>query len=205
MLAFPLVYLARGLIYSNDSLQANPILSWQQQLAFVLHTLHFFKRELETFFVHKFSNATMPVFNIFKNSSYYWMYAFLCAYFVLHPLYTPPQNDIQVIVSAVLFVVCLLCNGYCHIILSNLRKPGDNSKHIPRGFFFELVTCPNYFFEITEWFLFFVETQSIAVLLFALTGAAQMWVWAVGKHKNLKKTFGDKYPRNRKVLVPFLV
>ncbi len=32
----------------------------------------------------------MPVFNLVKNCSYYWGFAAFVAYFVNHPLYTPP-------------------------------------------------------------------------------------------------------------------
>ncbi|KAJ0780444.1 putative oxidoreductase [Helianthus annuus] len=49
--------------------------------------LHHFKRIVETFFVHRFSHATSPVSNVFRNCVYYWTFACFIAYYVNHPLY----------------------------------------------------------------------------------------------------------------------
>ena len=57
---------------------------------------HFVKRELETLFVHKFSRPTMPLFNLFKNSIYYWGFALAVGYPLCHPQYTAPVNRNQV-------------------------------------------------------------------------------------------------------------
>jgi hypothetical protein len=56
----------------------------------VCWTLHYAKRLLETLFVHRFSHATMPLSNLFKNCSYYWGFAAFVSYYLNHPLYTPP-------------------------------------------------------------------------------------------------------------------
>jgi hypothetical protein len=32
----------------------------------------------------------------------------------------------------------------------------------------------------------------------------QMFIWASKKHRAYKKEFGDKYPRNRKAMIPFI-
>lgn len=104
---------------------------------------------------------------------------------------------------------CELMNLVCHIQLSNLRPPGSKERKIPKGLFFELVSVPNYFFEIVAWIGFTILTQAFTSALFMLIGAVQMWFWAVTKHRRYKKDFDGKegrplYPKNRKVLVPFL-
>ena len=50
-----------------------PAMSQVQTLAYVLNLLHFAKREFETLFIHRFSHGTMPLLNLYKNSSHYWL------------------------------------------------------------------------------------------------------------------------------------
>lgn len=45
--------------------------SRMQIVSLTLILLHFLKREYETVMVHRFSNSTMPLFNLFKNSAHY--------------------------------------------------------------------------------------------------------------------------------------
>ncbi|PVD22725.1 hypothetical protein C0Q70_15981 [Pomacea canaliculata] len=88
-------------------------------------TFHYAKRLLETIFVHRFSHATMPIRNIFKNSLYYWGFAAFVAYFVNHPLYTPPAyGDIQVYGGLAVFALSELGNFSIHLALRSLRPPG---------------------------------------------------------------------------------
>ncbi|MEQ2226018.1 hypothetical protein ILYODFUR_023378 [Ilyodon furcidens] len=63
---------------------------WVVHLACMCHSFHYIKRILETLFVHRISHGTMPLRNIFKNCGYYWCTAAWMAYYINHPLYTPP-------------------------------------------------------------------------------------------------------------------
>ena len=79
-------------------------MNYYSSLAFYFFMLHYLKREYETLFVHRFGNGTMPLRNLFKNSSYYWGNAIVCSYFINHPLYTPP-SDMIVYIGAAMFIV----------------------------------------------------------------------------------------------------
>ena len=48
-------------------------------------------------------------------------------------------------------------------------------------------------------------TQTLTALFFAIAGAVQMTIWAQQKHRAYKKEFADKYPKQRKAIIPFFI
>jgi len=189
-----------------------------QRLAFWLVVLHYSKREIETLFVHIFSNGTMPLKNIFKNSFHYWI---LCGvlistelfFFWKDPGYT---TEVQYGLAA-LFVLFEFLNLMCHITLRKLRsasasteKGGHTKRGIPNGWGFGLVSCANYLWESYAWLTFAALTRCYTAYLFFIVSTGQMLIWALKKHKNYKKEFNGedgkpKYPRNRKAMFPFVI
>lgn len=173
-------------------------------------TIHYGKRLLETLFIHRFSHATMPIFSLFKNCMYYWGFAGYIAYYVNHPLYTAPECSIQMYVGLGAFLLCELGNLSIHIALRNLRPAGSKERKIPIPtsnpftMLFNLVSCPNYTYEVGSWAAFTVMTQCLGAGLFTLVGFYQMAVWALGKQRLYKKEFSN-YPRSRKSIVPFII
>lgn len=181
----------------------NPI----QKLAVVMWVAHFLKREYETFFVHRFSRPTMPFFNLFKNSGYYWGFATVVGYPLCHPNYTPPIEAWKFYAGLGIFVVSEISNFICHVMLRNLRPAeGAQQRPIPSGFLFDYVSCPNYTFEVAGWVGFSLMTQIVFSYAFTLVGFLQMLDWAKGKHAGYLKTYGDEYKKlRRKVMIPFVL
>jgi len=179
-----------------------------QVLGAVAYMAHFVKREMETIWVHRFSNETMPLMNIFANSGYYWGSAAVIAYFLTHPLYTPPPSA-EIYWGAGIFLVSQALNFYTHLALAWLRPVGTKVRRVPRGFLFDQITCPNYTFEITAWVGFALMTRILAAWIFALVSLIILSKWAGGKKRRYLKEFDglegrDKFPGNRAVLFPIV-
>nr|CAD7403157.1 unnamed protein product [Timema cristinae] len=207
LLVYVWLYQRPWLFYGEGaaSLPVHQVVHW----AMWCYVAHYVKRLLETIFVHRFSNATMPFMNLFKNCSYYWLFTAYIAYHVNHPLYTPPGKW-QAYAGLVLFILCELGNLSIHVALRNLRPPGTKLRKIPEATsnpftaLFNFVSCPNYTYEFGSWLAFSIMTQCLPAGLFTLAGMYQMSVWALGKHRAYKKEFPN-YPRGRSAILPFLI
>ncbi|KAF9113843.1 3-oxo-5a-steroid 4- dehydrogenase [Mortierella sp. AM989] len=200
----PLIYYFPSLFYGQSFGH-----SWVQSVTYWMVMLHFLKREYETLFVHRFSHGTMPFRNLFKNSAHYHLLSGLnLAYWVYGPWNAEgtklsERSDALVYGCIVLYVFAELSNYKTHVTLRNLRPPGTKIRKIPRGFGFDLVSCPNYFFETLSWLAVSVLTMSWSAHLFFVIAVGQMYLWAVKKHKGYRKEFPD-YPRGRKAMFPLM-
>jgi very-long-chain enoyl-CoA reductase len=174
-------------VYKYFGYEGERVIHPVQTYAMYYFCFHYFKRIMETFFVHRFSHATSPVSNVFRNCAYYWTFGAYIAYYCNHPLYTP-VSDLQMKIGFGIGIVCQIANFYCHILLRNLRSPtGSGGYQIPRGFLFNIVTCANYTTEIYQWLGFNIATQTVAGYVFLAVAAAIMTNWALGKHSRLRK------------------
>lgn len=185
------------------------------ELAVLCWVGHFLKREFETLFVHKFSRPTMPLSNLFKNCGYYWTFGSVIGYPLCATSFAVTSPDL-VKAGLGVFLLSELGNLYCHIKLSSMRpQEGSKKREIPRGFMFDLVACPNYFFEIMSWVGFTVMTldasfsglanQTIWSAAFTAVGLLQMGDWAMKKHREYKKTYGKEYTDlRRRAMFPFV-
>lgn len=192
-----------------------------QKTAFNLAILHFLKREYETLFVHRFSNSTMPFFNLFKNSGHYWILSgvLLSVFIYCHDVSTLASssalikflfhvNDLPPFVSkalVALWAYAEVSNFITHKNLANIRSLDLKAYSIPRGYGFDVVACPNYFFECLAWFAFALLVGNWSAWVFLAVSAGQMYIWALKKNKRLLQTFGDDYKKLRRAkFIPYI-
>ncbi|KAI8977534.1 3-oxo-5-alpha-steroid 4-dehydrogenase-domain-containing protein [Mycotypha africana] len=204
ILIHPIVYYLPKLFYGSSFVHSR-----MQTATFYMVVAHFIKRELETLFVHRFSHGTMPFRNVFKNSAHYWLLSGInLAYWVYGPWFAQGRNaavrsDVWLYGCVAVWAWAELSNLMTHITLRNLRPPGTRVRAIPYGYGFDLVSCPNYFFEFIGWSAVCFLTTSWSAFLFNIVATGQMYIWAVKKHKNYRKEFRE-YPRNRTAMFPFI-
>jgi very-long-chain enoyl-CoA reductase len=205
LLIRPYIYRIAPFDYKNETETPVTQVQW---LLFALFQLHFLKREYETMFVHKFSANTMPAFNIFRNSAFYWLIAgLLCALDIYAPgsLSSRDQLGLLDYTGLALFTVGETCNWIVHQHLASLRKPGGTEKGIPNCIGSSLVTSPNYMFEVLAWVGVILISRSWAVVAFILVGISYMRSWSRGKEKALRNEFGDRYKKKKYTMLPGLI
>lgn len=108
-----------------------------------------------------------------------------------------------------LFFLGMYINIYHDYLMINQRKKALETKKvsyvIPIGFLFEYITCPNYLGEIIEWIGFYIAFQTLSGFIFAFSTFANLFPRALANHKwNIEK-FKDKYPLERKAIIPYVI
>lgn len=193
--------------YSKESV--DPFLN---KIVYSMVMGHYLKREFETLFVHKFTLATMPAFNVFKNSFHYWIIngiissGYLGYGFILSDsqyakfLNFLRLNNLQTLVG--MFILSEIWNAYIHIRLrlfgEQQRKKGNATERVPISTgIFKIFVAPNYTFEVWSWIWFaLVFKLNFFAVFFVTVSATQMYLWARKKNK--------KYGTNRAFIIPFI-
>jgi very-long-chain enoyl-CoA reductase len=178
-----------------------------QRMAFIMSSFHYLKRLFESVFIHDFSKSTMPMKNVLINCLYYWvLYGALCGYTLYNPDYVEdsPRSFVRYLI-VFLFFSAEIKNLKCHLILKKLKEDNRGEKGIPHGEGFEFVSCANYFWEFIAWLCFSIFVNLWSFYLFTFCGFLIMMQWAKKKHAEYLRTFGDRYPKNRKAFIPFLI
>jgi hypothetical protein len=112
--------------------------------------------------------------------------------------------DPRFLAGTAIFFVGWRVNVEADARLARLRSASDHRYQIPRGWLYELVSCPNYLGEIVEWLGWALLTWSLAGLAFALYTTANLLPRALAHHRWYRACFPD-YPKGRRALVPWLL
>ncbi|KGN52161.1 3-oxo-5-alpha-steroid 4-dehydrogenase 2 [Cucumis sativus] len=165
--------------------------------------LHFFKRNLEVLFLHKYSSK-MAVDSVITISFSYFSSTAIMIYtqHLSQGLLREPPIDLKSI-GVGLFLIGIIGNFYHHYLLSQTRKQGETSYKIPKGGLFSLIICPHYLFEIIEFFGFAFISQTIYSLFFAFATALYLSGRSYATRKWYVSKFED-FPIHVKALLPFV-
>ncbi|XP_053350617.1 very-long-chain enoyl-CoA reductase [Clarias gariepinus] len=212
LLIYLLFYSRLPYVYTLTHTPTSPGPHPSVSLACVCHSLHYVKRLIETVFVHHFTHGTLPVGVIMRNCMYYWGFAAWLAYYINHPLYTPPSyGRPQILCALFMFMLCEAGSFSIHWSLSTSgRDTGAKYRSFPHPsknpftWLFFFVSCPNYTYEVGVWVSFSILTQCVPVAIFTLIGFVQMTIWAKWKHKTYTREFKN-YPALRMSILPFIL
>ena len=106
------------------------------------------------------------------------------------------------ILGMIVFCSGLYINLKADSILLSLKKQNQGYQ-IPEGFLYNYISCPNYFGEIIQWLGFSVMVWSLPAFVFVFWTICNLVPRAVSHHKWYHSKFSD-YPKNRKIIIPFI-
>lgn len=110
--------------------------------------------------------------------------------------------QIFAIIGILLFFIGFTINQIADTKLITLRKQ-DQGYQIPKGWLFNYISCPNHFGEILEWIGFALTARNLPALSFAIWTFCNLAPRAKNHHSWYKEYFQD-YPKDRKIVLPFL-
>ncbi len=177
-------------------------------ILFVIWIIHYFNR---TFIYPARIRTTpkkMPLLIVMNAITFNLINAGLNGYY-LAEMAPVEKYDIEwlssptFILGAFLFLAGMFINMKSDSILINLRKPGETDYKIPKGFFFRFVSAPNLFGEVVEWSGFALMAWNLPALTFMIWTFANLVPRAKNHHDWYINKFSD-YPRDRKIIFPFL-
>lgn len=180
----------------------SPYLSSPNAYQLVLLTclfVHFVKRLLESWFLHKYSGPMNPLTAV-GIACFYSLTTFFPAYFNRQPV---GEIDPLVYAGLGVFFIGETLNFVHHKILADLRQT-SMAYVIPRGGLFDLVACPHYLFEIVSWFGLTLIFRHYSMLLSFLFMVAYLIIRSSFTLKWYREHFPD-FPPDRKAIFPFIL
>lgn len=107
------------------------------------------------------------------------------------------------IIGIALFLTGMFINWKTDTMLIRLRSTGETGYKIPNGFLFNYITSPNLFGEILQWLGFAVMAWNLPAFGFFIWTYANLVPRAKNHYDWYHQNFPD-YPKNRKIIFPFI-
>jgi 3-oxo-5-alpha-steroid 4-dehydrogenase 1 len=173
---------------------------------FVLWVAHYVNRSLIFPLRVHTAGKTIPLLIVFSAIGFNTVNAGLNGYFLgWRAEYSQSWlADPRFGLGVVLFLTGAAINIWADNRLIALRSGGGSGYSIPRGGLFTLISCPNLFGEIIEWFGFALMCWNLPALSFAIWTAANLIPRAISHHRWYQTHFPD-YPKTRRAVVPMLL
>ena len=166
-----------------------------------LWIIHYFNRTIIFPFRIKTKGKKMPLAIVLSEFFFNIVNGLINGYFLSK---TNLQSvSIFLITGFLLFVLGLYINISSDNKLINLRKI-KKGYFVPKGGLFKYISCPNFFGEILEWFGFALMTFNIGTLSFFIWTCCNLIPRALAHHTWYKNKF-NRYPKERKAILPFLI
>jgi steroid 5-alpha reductase family enzyme len=113
-------------------------------------------------------------------------------------------SNVHFLIGVMLMVAGFVVHVRADSILRNLRTVHGPGYHVPSGFLYRYVSCPNYLGEMLQWVGWAIALNSLAGLSFAIWTVANLLPRALTHHRWYRDKFAD-YPVERKAVIPFVL
>ena len=113
----------------------------------------------------------------------------------------PPSPSLTMALGLVVVVTGFAIHVRSDAILRGLRVENGPGYHVPRGFLYRYISCPNYFGEVLQWAGFAIMAGHMGGWCFAVWTAANLVPRALDHHQWYRSTFAD-YPPARRAIIP---
>lgn len=162
---------------------------------------HFFKRVVESLFIHNYSGV-MDITVSISIAVFYCIQSFIRLYYQQKvPIEFYEQHSNVFMVGIVLSVIGQIGNAYHHWLQSTWKRGKDKKYVVPHSGLFTMIACPHYLFEIISfWGLSLISQDIVGVFLtFPVMGNLTGRSIATTKYYLSKL---EDYPKTRKHLIP---
>lgn len=113
-------------------------------------------------------------------------------------------RDPRFIAGLIIFITGMTINISSDEKLIHLRKKRNDGYQIPRGGYFDKVSCPNFYGEIIEWGGYAILCWSLPAFSFFIWTFCNLVPRALAHHKWYRSYFPD-YPPERKAVFPYIL